>query len=231
MAKANPTGPGRGRIRQRAPGRPSKETAEALQEMYLQVALEAFLDNGFAGTSIEEIARRAKASKVTLYRRYGSKAALFRLAVHHAISKVRDRLQPMEMGSGNLEDELRDIVMRLHTGLTDPEYIAVLRLVISETDRFPELGTALLSEDKFMLTPIADYLSQAVAKGKLSIPDPYAATMQLAALAMGGTRFLIKAPKRDTRSQNEWVDAVLQFALTAWQPAGAQLAGDRAVKP
>lgn len=220
MTTKTPSMKRRSVVRQRSPGRPKKENAEALRQIYLQVALETFLDHGYAGTSIEEIARRAKASKVTLYRQFGNKAELFRLVTHHAISKVREKLAPIDLGEGNPKDELRDIIMRLHTGLTDPEYLAVQRMVISETERFPELGAALLRDDRFLFAPLVNYLTRATEEGELSIPNPYDATMQLAALASGGTRFLIKKPPRDPKRQAEWVDAILEFVLKAWKPRG-----------
>lgn len=213
--------PARRPVRRRRPGRPCDADSEALRELYLQAALDTFLARGYAGASVEEIARVAKAGKTTFYRQFGNKAELFRLAAHYAIGKVRSRLQhPLVAGSAP-EQVVPEIVSRLHIGLTDPEYLAVLRLVIAESERFPELSEALLRDDHYMLEPVVDYLSRATAEGLLAVPDPYAATMQLAALAIGGTRSLIKKPRTDAASRAHWVAAVSQFALAAWRPAAS----------
>lgn len=205
-------------VQRRAPGRPTKDQATNLRELYLQTALDTFLARGYASTSIEEIARAAKAGKMTFYRQFGSKAELFQLVVHHAISKVRERLQISLATDCDPEQVLPEIIARLHTGLTDPQYLSVLRLVIAETEHFPELGEAMLSDDFYLFEPVVSYLSWAAAEGKLMITDPYAAAMQLAALASGGGRFLIKKPRTDKTSRDKWVAAVLKFALDAWQP-------------
>jgi TetR/AcrR family transcriptional repressor of mexJK operon len=205
-------------VKRRPPGRPAGNDADALREICLNAALDTFIVRGYEGASIEEIARRAKAGKMTFYRQFGSKAELFRLVAHRAITKVRERLQLPFAADGAPEQVLSEIIARLHTGLTDPEYLAILRLVIAEAERFPELGEAILSEDRYLLQPVTEYLTKAVAAGQLAIPDPNAATMQLAALASGGGRFLIKKPKTDRKSREQWVAALLTLVLGAWQP-------------
>ncbi len=205
-------------VRRRSPGRPNQQDTVALRELYLEAALRTFLARGYEGASIEEIARVAKAGKVTFYRQFGSKPELFRLVAQHAIAKVRERLQSSRAPEGAPDEVLPELIERLFTALTDPEYIAVLRLVIAENARFPELGQALLSNDRFLLEPIVNYLESATAAGKLSVPDPYAGAMQLAALAAGGSRFLVKKPRMDSKSRKHWVTAVLHFVLAAWKP-------------
>lgn len=223
---AAPSSPRRA-VRRRAPGRPPREAAAALQTIYLQAALDVFLARGYAGASIEEIARVAKAGKMTLYRQFGSKAELFHLVAHHAITRVREKLQASLVAAGDPEQALQSLIAGLHAGLTDPEYLAVMRLGIAETGRFPELGAALLADDRYLLEPVTTYLRAAAAAGRLAIPDPDAATMQLAALASGGGRFLIKKPKTDAASRERWVAAVLQFVLAAWRPQPAAQSPDR----
>lgn len=208
-------------VKRRSPGRPAGNEAEVLHEICLQAALDTFLARGYEGASLEQIARVAKAGKMTLYRQFGNKAELFRLVAHRAITKVRERLQASLATDGTPEQVLPEIIERLHAGLTDPDYLAILRLVITETERFPELGEAMLADDRYLFEPVTEYLSKAVATGELAIPDPYAATMQLAALASGGGRFLIKKPKTDPQSRELWVAALLKLVLDAWQPRPA----------
>jgi AcrR family transcriptional regulator len=205
-------------VRRRAPGRPAYGATEGLRELYLQSALDVFIARGYAGASIEEIARAAKAGKLTFYRRFGTKAELFRLVSNYAIAKVRERLRTPVGAKGAPKRVLRDMIARLYVALTDPEYLALLRLVVAESERFPELSRALLSNDRFLLEPVLDYLTRAATDGRLTIADPYAGAMQLAALASGGSRFLLKKPRTGRRSREHWIAAVLQFVLNAWRP-------------
>ena len=59
------------------PGRPTAIAAAGRIEHLLDVAAEVFIENGYEGASVGEIARRANASKQTLYSRYPTKAELF----------------------------------------------------------------------------------------------------------------------------------------------------------
>lgn len=205
-------------VLQRRPGRPPKEDVAGLRELYLQAALDTFLQHGYERSSLDQIAKTAGAGKMTLYRQFGSKEELFRLTAHHAMTKVRQLLQFTVADEGEPEKVIPEMIMRLHRGLTDPEYLGILRLVIAENSRFPELGETLLKDDRYLLEPVVTYLEQAVKAGKLVIDDPYAATMQLAALAIGGTRFLIKPPPRDVKRQEQWVAAISHFVLRSWRP-------------
>ena len=64
--------------RTQGPGRPRDSRAD---EAILKSALELFIERGSAGTSIEEVARRAGVARTTLYRRWPSKNALLADAV------------------------------------------------------------------------------------------------------------------------------------------------------
>lgn len=208
----------RSTLPRRSPGRPTQQAASALRELYLQAAFETFLDKGYARAGIDEIARRARAGKMTFYRAFGSKEELFRLVVRRAILKVRDKLQAPLNTDGEPEQVLAALIERLHAGMTDPEYLQLLRLVVAETDRFPELGEALLADDNFLVEPVIDYLTRAAARGDLAIADPYAAAMQLSALAGGGARFLMKKPSLGAERRAQWVQAILKFVMDAWRP-------------
>ncbi|GAA5333989.1 MULTISPECIES: TetR/AcrR family transcriptional regulator [Thermus] len=55
--------------------------ADPLEARLFQAALELLAERGYRGATTKEVARRAGVSEVTLFRRYGSKEALFRKAV------------------------------------------------------------------------------------------------------------------------------------------------------
>jgi TetR/AcrR family transcriptional repressor of mexJK operon len=205
-------------VTRRSAGRPTRDDADVLRALYLEIALETFLARGYEGTSIEEIARVAKAGKVTFYRQFGSKSELFHRVAQHAIAKARERLHSPQALRGRPDHVLPELIERLHIALTDPAYLAILRLVIAERGRFPELGESLLANDRTLLQPVVEYLEKAAAAGELAVPDAYAGAMQLAALAAGGSRFLLKEPRTDAKSRRQWVKAVAHFVMAAWKP-------------
>src|ERR1700757_3146226 len=58
-------------------GRPPKKLAGAVEKRILDAARKVFLERGFEGASIDEIAAVARAGKPTIYARFRDKRALF----------------------------------------------------------------------------------------------------------------------------------------------------------
>ena len=86
---------------------------DQLKERLLKAATEVFLEKGFAATSVDEIASRAKASKLTFYNHFGNKEKLFEAIVMRLNSTMfkgfADALEadvPMEQGFVPLCEEL-----------------------------------------------------------------------------------------------------------------------------
>jgi AcrR family transcriptional regulator len=205
-------------VRRRTAGRPPSNKTEDVHDLYLRAALQAFLAKGYAGASIEEIARLAKASKMTLYRLYGTKHELFRRVIKLAIERASSgmRIKPGEFRS--VRSGLRGLVEHLYAALTDPTWLDVMRLVIAEGQRFPALAQELRSHDRELMEPVESFLREAAAQGALRITDPHAAAFQLAALASGGVRFLIHEPLTDNEDKSAWIDAIVEFAWDSWRP-------------
>src|ERR1700739_3153495 len=74
-------------------GRPPRELAGEVEERILDAAAKVFLERGFEGASIEEIADVARAGKPTIYARFPGKEALFAAVV---TSKVRETTSSFE---------------------------------------------------------------------------------------------------------------------------------------
>src|ERR1700724_1203751 len=71
-------------------GRPPKELAGEVDARILAAARKGFLERGFEGASIDEIAEVARSGKTTIYTRFANKRALFPAVV------VREVLSPMQ---------------------------------------------------------------------------------------------------------------------------------------
>lgn len=81
--------PGTGR-RDRATERGPRMPAEQRRELVLGEAMAAFAAHGYAGTSTEEVARRAGISQPYLFRLFPTKKALFLALVERCFRRVRD---------------------------------------------------------------------------------------------------------------------------------------------
>jgi AcrR family transcriptional regulator len=211
----------------RSRGRPSPEQAAALRQSFLTAALSSFLDKGYAATSIEAIARDAGVAKITIYRQFNNKEALFREVVHQAVGHARDTMQATLVRRAEDERQvLLDLVERMYLGATEPQTLALLRLVIAEAVRFPELAKSLYAENSYVLSPVVDYLTEAHRSGKLHVPSPELAAVQLSTLAFGGVRFFVSKPLASREERRAWAEGIVDLVMRGWTPRVANAPGE-----
>lgn len=118
---------------------------EKKREQIRAAAKQLFLQHGFQGTSTDAIAAAASTSKETLYRYYAKKEDLFVDVLRSLTIERFFWVQMMERSTEpkNIQ-ELRVLLRSTAQGLLEtimqPEYLAILRLIMAELPRFPELG-------------------------------------------------------------------------------------------
>jgi TetR/AcrR family transcriptional repressor of mexJK operon len=120
-------------------GRPPARDVLLREQRLLDVATELFLERGFKRASMDEIARRAGASKQTLYARYPSKSALFEAIVERKSTQIFEAIGPLSDEAPIRETLIRFGVTFLDRILT-PEARGLHRVVTAECVEFPELG-------------------------------------------------------------------------------------------
>ena len=125
-----------------------RETERTRQKrgQILDAARTLFLSRGYARTSTEAVRREAGVSKETLYRYYRTKEELFadvlrRLTLEHLHQPFRadEKLSP-DADSKQLQKIVRRLAGEIIETMMQPDYLALLRVVIAESDRFPHLG-------------------------------------------------------------------------------------------
>ena len=102
-----------------------------------------FLERGFEGASIDEIAEVARSGKATIYARFRNKRALFtEMVTRDILSRITEFKAGVPTGS-TIEERLTIAASTLlHWGL-DSERVALMRLAIAEARRFPDLASAV----------------------------------------------------------------------------------------
>ncbi|MET3600146.1 TetR/AcrR family transcriptional regulator [Martelella mangrovi] len=129
-------------------GRPSKEAAARLERQILETASDLFAAQGFAATSMEQVASRCNAGKDTIYRRYPSKAALFNTLVTGLQAEVLADLDAALGQDGTALDRLRQYARAMLAANMRPQLVALNRVVLSEPaalgDRKPETGDPIM---------------------------------------------------------------------------------------
>src|SRR5580765_2914612 len=120
-------------------GRPSRQQAARLGDRILDAATHLFLSHGYGVTSIEAVARRARVSKRTFYHRFDDKPALFVAVVHRIIDGLRPPAD-MPLLEGDLDEILRRLAGLILRAALSPQAIALNRMIVAESGRFPRLA-------------------------------------------------------------------------------------------
>jgi len=110
-----------------------------------------FLQHGYLATSVDAILAEAGiSSKETLYRHYANKEALFADVLAHltlsqpSFSQKLARLpKPRDLPS--LREALTLLSREIFAMMCQPDYLPLVRMIIAEAPRFPQLGTLFFS--------------------------------------------------------------------------------------
>jgi AcrR family transcriptional regulator len=148
------------------------EQSEERRAAIVHAALDEFIQRGFAGARIEDVAARAGVAKGTVYLHFRDKEALFEAIVRDALSPVVAGLSAVEPPPGiGVRAALERIALPLLTEIVESRRGDVLRLLISEGRRFPALAAFYHRE---ILTPamanIRRLLRLAAERGELRNP-------------------------------------------------------------
>ena len=207
--------------RKRRVGRARTSERAGRHEAILDAATAVFLEQGFSRASTAEIARRAGASKQTLYTLFPSKAALFaalmtrhfgKLIDQFAAETVRPDATPGEVlcwyGVGILRNMLCDETSRLY------------RLLIAEAPDFPELAAAFWQNAPGRGRDILkQYLTSLAGRGVLAVENVDEAAEQLFGTLLGAQvmRVCLRLPPylSDDEALVRWVRSGVDAFLRA----------------
>lgn len=194
----------------------------------LAAAKDIFLRLGFEGASMESIAAAADVSIMTLYRHAESKDDLFAAVIASACdpNDESEQAQFVELMKRPLADVLVEVGMIAQQRLANPETVALMRAVMAETARFPQLGETAYSgfvghleffaEMVLAEKPESRDLGKAEHKrlGALFIDRLFGADMLRVLLGLGGVS-PAQWRQRATRARDEVLQQVQSLAPTA----------------
>lgn len=115
--------------------------AETRRKLILDVALEVFAERGFAATHMQEIAKRAGITVVTIYQYFRSKEEIFRSLVEGSVGLQILYLAKLAQDyEGSAADLIRLIVRAIAGFLRSSSRAVLPKLILSESGNFPELA-------------------------------------------------------------------------------------------
>jgi AcrR family transcriptional regulator len=199
----------------------TEEGDPAKRRQIVEGARTIFLERGFEGASMGEIARCAGVSKGTLYVYFQNKEQLFCAIMEderrsHLVPLLEiDRAEPAEVA-------LRAFGRRLVSFILSPRKIASMRTAMAIAERMPDVG-----RDFYALGPgqaikvLKSYLDDKVSQGELDIPDTALAAPQLLDLVQSSlirpALFGIELPEAEREARiGAVVDAGVRVFLRAY---------------
>ncbi|MEV4317421.1 TetR/AcrR family transcriptional regulator [Actinocrispum sp. NPDC049592] len=159
------------------------------RRMIMEAATTLFLRNGYQGTSMDEIATLAAASKQTLYKHFADKEALFSaivLGVAGTVESFLERIATTLAEPKHLYADLQDIARHYIKTVMQPQVLQMRRLLIGESARFPELTREYYEKaPERVLAALAPELKDLDKRGLLKVDDPVLAAKHFAFLILG----------------------------------------------
>ena len=113
-------------------GRRGRPTNEALAQTILDTARELFVELGFQATTLDKVAQRAKISKLSIYRRFENKEALFSAAIAAGCQQSFAPQALLEGAEGSVEDQLMAVGTSLLRTLLRPDVSSIEAMVMAD---------------------------------------------------------------------------------------------------
>ncbi|PUB15479.1 TetR/AcrR family transcriptional regulator [Yoonia sediminilitoris] len=141
-------------------------------DQVLAGARQVFLDDGFEGASVDEIARAAGVSKATLYSYFPDKRMLFmEVARTECARQAENAMDTIDMDA-DVAQVLHRIGHEIVAFITSRFGKRIFRTCVGESDRFPELGREFYdSGPKLVRDKIVGFFQIAIGRGELQIDD------------------------------------------------------------
>lgn len=169
-------------------GRP-RRAPNAARDLILKAATDAFVEHGFTGASIEQIAARSGVSKPTIYSYFDSKETLFVAILNAVCDSFAEPILEPGAEAEDLTMMLARIAERYTRAVLRPDIIALHRLFIAEAARFPEPSRRYfeVGPERVHQT-LASFFKARMARGEIRQNDPMILAELFAALVLGPMR-------------------------------------------
>jgi TetR/AcrR family transcriptional repressor of mexJK operon len=194
-----------------------------MRERILAAAFEVFIAHGYTGATTDLIQATAGVSKATIYAHFSGKEELFREMMELQFSRGVVDARAVSATTETLESFLRAVGLILLTAVLSAEGISVTRLMIAESQRFPNLGKLF-----YLLgpKPLTEFIEMRISEGRrggeVEVDDPAMAAEQFVGMIKGDyhLRGLLGYPIPPDEELERYVDQVVAVFLGAHRPSG-----------
>lgn len=164
------------KIETRSRGRPQVRCDDDTKSVIIEAANDQFRERGYAAASISVIAQNAGVSTKTLYRLFPAKADLFSSVISEKIGRFFLALDQGTLATMGLREGLERILTAYGMLTLSDETVRMTRLVVGESDRFPEMATAFYERAIIPTNRVMeDWLRRQCERGLIELEDPHEA--------------------------------------------------------
>jgi TetR/AcrR family transcriptional regulator len=153
---------------------PRRRRPDERPSQILEAALDVFGEKGLAAARLDDIAKRAKLAKGTIYLYFPNKDALFRAVIRSTLVAELERAESL-LATGSAEEQLEAFMHGYWAFICTPTFERVHRLVTSEIPNFPDLarfyGTEVIARGHRLVSGI---VRDGIAAGVYRPSDPAA---------------------------------------------------------
>jgi TetR/AcrR family transcriptional repressor of mexJK operon len=151
---------------------------DSKKQQIIKAASQMFLTHGYSRVSMDKIAQTAPVSKATLYHYFDSKSALFAAVISQHCTALLTSLNQANTESNSIEHHLSQIANSFVELIYSYEALAMYRLVISESQEFPELSELFYrSGPELALIQLEHYLLRLHKQALFNIEPKIAANL------------------------------------------------------
>jgi AcrR family transcriptional regulator len=175
----------------RRPARPAPrrltqaERSEAMRRRLLAATLEGLAEDGYAGTSLNTIARRAGVSRGAQTHHYPNKQALILDAAEDLLRRSYRTLGQVMLSIADEDNRLEALIHATWTQLFDTPMFGAYSELLTASQRDPQLAEALrkmLTRTRGVFEPAVDHYFEAAPGVKQDLPALF---LQLSCLLSG----------------------------------------------
>lgn len=141
-------------------------------DQVLAGAREAFMSDGYAGASVDDIARRAGVSKATVYSYFPDKQRLFmEVARVECLRQAEEAVAAIDM-TAPVAEILRFAGQQIARFISSDFGQSFFRICVAESERFPTLGRGFYDSGPALVrVRLVEFFHSAVEAGELRIDD------------------------------------------------------------
>jgi len=215
--------PSQARQKRNPAGRPTLAELKRRKAKVMQVATALFIRQGYAATSIVDIAKNAGVATRTVYQHFGDKEAIFR-----AVMFARETAAVFPPPAPGDDEPLFDVMMRTAEYVCAVTFrtttVDMMRLAIAESKRFPGMMQRLVSETHVRFNANVKRIFDELAERRVVQDSDTAASAEMFIhLILGDKPLLIfEGWKASLPTREQLMQKIELFILGRWGPAACR---------